>query len=150
VPGNVTVLEGDALDLDWQRSAQLTAHSSLMVIGNIPYQITSPLIEKALEPPLPAVIVFLVQKEVADRVTAAPGIEGLRRPVGGSAVSGRPWASRPKSSSPARKRLGRAGRIRWCCARTGGSAAAVGAVFEALEEFNSGELDDRTVLVLNA
>jgi 16S rRNA (adenine1518-N6/adenine1519-N6)-dimethyltransferase len=69
----VTVLAGDALDLNWQRSAQLTAHSSLKVIGNIPYQITSPLIEKALEPPLPAVIVFLVQKEVADRVTAAPG-----------------------------------------------------------------------------
>jgi 16S rRNA (adenine1518-N6/adenine1519-N6)-dimethyltransferase len=73
LPGNVTVLAGDALDLNWQRSAQLTAHSSLKVIGNIPYQITSPLIEKALEPPLPAVIVFLVQKEVADRVTAAPG-----------------------------------------------------------------------------
>jgi hypothetical protein len=34
--------------------------------------------------------------------------------------------------------------------RANGSAAAVGAVFEALEEFNSGELDDRTVLVLNA
>jgi sigma-B regulation protein RsbU (phosphoserine phosphatase) len=34
--------------------------------------------------------------------------------------------------------------------RAQGSAAAVAAVFEALEEFNSGELDDRTVLVLNA
>jgi 16S rRNA (adenine1518-N6/adenine1519-N6)-dimethyltransferase len=69
----VTVLEGDALVMDWHRSVQLTAHSSLKIIGNIPYQITSPLIEKALEPPLPAVIVFLVQKEVAERVTAAPG-----------------------------------------------------------------------------
>jgi sigma-B regulation protein RsbU (phosphoserine phosphatase) len=34
--------------------------------------------------------------------------------------------------------------------RANGSAAAVGAVFETLEEFNSGDLDDRTVLVLNA
>jgi sigma-B regulation protein RsbU (phosphoserine phosphatase) len=34
--------------------------------------------------------------------------------------------------------------------RAQGSAAAVRAVFAALEEFNSGELDDRTVLVLNA
>ena len=34
--------------------------------------------------------------------------------------------------------------------RAQGSAAAVAAVFAALEEFNSGELDDRTVLVLNA
>jgi 16S rRNA (adenine1518-N6/adenine1519-N6)-dimethyltransferase len=73
LPGNVTVLEADALDLHWHRSAQRTAHSALKIIGNIPYQITSPLIEKALEPPLPAVIVFLVQKEVAERVTAAPG-----------------------------------------------------------------------------
>jgi serine phosphatase RsbU (regulator of sigma subunit) len=34
--------------------------------------------------------------------------------------------------------------------RVAGSAAAVTAVFQALEEFNGGELDDRTVLVLNA
>src|SRR2546427_5707484 len=31
------------------------------VIGNIPYAITSPLLEKALTPPLPERIVFLVQ-----------------------------------------------------------------------------------------
>ncbi|MFL5634926.1 MAG: rRNA adenine N-6-methyltransferase family protein, partial [Gemmatimonadaceae bacterium] len=43
------------------------------VFGNIPYYITSPLIEKALTPPLPERIVFLVQREVADRLAAAPG-----------------------------------------------------------------------------
>src|SRR2546427_440168 len=43
------------------------------VIGNIPYAITSPLIEKALTPPLPERIVFLVQAEVADRAAAPPG-----------------------------------------------------------------------------
>ena len=43
------------------------------VVGNIPYNITSPLIEKALTPPLPARIVFLVQLEVAQRIAAAPG-----------------------------------------------------------------------------
>jgi 16S rRNA (adenine1518-N6/adenine1519-N6)-dimethyltransferase len=64
---HVTVLEGDALEHDWHQS------SPSKIIGNIPYNITSPLIEKALEPPLPSVIVFLVQKEVAERVTAAPG-----------------------------------------------------------------------------
>ena len=46
-----------------------------LVAGNIPYNITSPLIDKALAPPRPARIVFLVQKEVADRVGAAPGGE---------------------------------------------------------------------------
>ena len=44
-----------------------------VVAGNIPYYITSPLIDKALTPPLPRCVVFLVQAEVADRMAAAPG-----------------------------------------------------------------------------
>jgi 16S rRNA (adenine1518-N6/adenine1519-N6)-dimethyltransferase len=67
LPGNVTVIEGDALEIDWHQPFPSK------IIGNIPYNITSPLIEKALTPPLPGVIVFLVQKEVAERVTATPG-----------------------------------------------------------------------------
>jgi 16S rRNA (adenine1518-N6/adenine1519-N6)-dimethyltransferase len=65
----VKLIEGDALDLDWH--AQVP--SSFLLAGNIPYNITSPLLDKALLPPLPRRIVFLVQKEVADRVTASPG-----------------------------------------------------------------------------
>ena len=65
----VTVVEADALDADWHA----LAGPQFLVAGNIPYNITSPLIDKALEPPLPERIVFLVQKEVADRVTARPG-----------------------------------------------------------------------------
>jgi 16S rRNA (adenine1518-N6/adenine1519-N6)-dimethyltransferase len=64
-----TVVEGDALELDWHA----LAGSGALISGNIPYNITSPLIDKALTPPRPPRIVFLVQKEVADRVTAAPG-----------------------------------------------------------------------------
>lgn len=74
IPGNVTVVAQDALKLDWH--TLLPPPSSLRgfkVTGNIPYQITSPLIEKALTPPLPSVIVFLVQREVADRLAASPG-----------------------------------------------------------------------------
>ena len=69
-PG-VDVREGDALDFDWH--TLVPAGTRLLVTGNIPYNITSPLIDKALLPPRPKRIVFLVQKEVADRVTAAPG-----------------------------------------------------------------------------
>jgi 16S rRNA (adenine1518-N6/adenine1519-N6)-dimethyltransferase len=65
----VTVVEGDALDLEWHALAGPAA----LVAGNIPYNITSPLLDKALTPPRPPRIVFLVQKEVADRVTAEPG-----------------------------------------------------------------------------
>lgn len=62
---NLTVLEGDALRLEWPRVPK--------VVGNIPYYITSPLIDKALTPPLPERVVFLVQAEVADRLAAQPG-----------------------------------------------------------------------------
>ena len=63
------IVEGDALESDWRA----LAGPHFLVAGNIPYNITSPLIDKALEPPRPARIVFLVQLEVAERVTAAPG-----------------------------------------------------------------------------
>jgi 16S rRNA (adenine1518-N6/adenine1519-N6)-dimethyltransferase len=66
------LVEADALELDWHALAP-PGGLRLLVTGNIPYNITSPLIDKALLPPRPARIVFLVQKEVADRVTAAAG-----------------------------------------------------------------------------
>lgn len=61
------VVTGDALELDWH------SYGAAKVIGNIPFYITSPLIDKALRPPLPERIVFLVQNEVADRMAAEPG-----------------------------------------------------------------------------
>ena len=63
------IIEADALEADWHE----LAGPRFLVAGNIPYNITSPLIDKALEPPPPARIVFLVQKEVAERVTAIAG-----------------------------------------------------------------------------
>ena len=66
-----TIVEADALEADWHT----IAGPEFLVAGNIPYNITSPLIDKALAPPRPRRIVFLVQKEVADRVGAAPGSE---------------------------------------------------------------------------
>jgi len=79
--GNVTVVEGDALKLSWRALVETSPanpqspirNSQLKVVGNIPYAITSPLIEKALTPPLPERIVFLIQAEVADRLAARPG-----------------------------------------------------------------------------
>jgi 16S rRNA (adenine1518-N6/adenine1519-N6)-dimethyltransferase len=69
----VRLVEGDALELDWH---VIMGPGPFLVAGNIPYQITSPLLDKALTPPRPRRIVFLVQKEVADRLTAAPGSDG--------------------------------------------------------------------------
>lgn len=41
--------------------------------GNIPYNITTPILFHALEPPRPTRAVFLVQREVAERLVAEPG-----------------------------------------------------------------------------
>jgi 16S rRNA (adenine1518-N6/adenine1519-N6)-dimethyltransferase len=68
VPG-VAIVEADALEVDWHA----LAGPRFLVAGNIPYNITSPLIDKALTPPPPQRIVFLVQKEVAERVVAGAG-----------------------------------------------------------------------------
>ncbi|HKV71858.1 MAG TPA: 16S rRNA (adenine(1518)-N(6)/adenine(1519)-N(6))-dimethyltransferase RsmA [Gemmatimonadales bacterium] len=75
--GLVAIVAGDALEADWHRLLPIPNPESpippFAVAGNIPYNITSPLLEKALTPPLPRVIVFLVQKEVADRIASPPG-----------------------------------------------------------------------------
>jgi 16S rRNA (adenine1518-N6/adenine1519-N6)-dimethyltransferase len=75
---NVTVVARDALAVDWHEVAAVPAGASgpvagYRLAGNIPYNITSPLIDKALGPPRPVLVAFLVQREVADRVAAAPG-----------------------------------------------------------------------------
>jgi len=72
----VEIVDGDALRVDWP--ALINPQSAISIpqwklIGNIPYNITTPLIEKALTPPLPTRIVFLVQLEVAQRAAAPPG-----------------------------------------------------------------------------
>jgi 16S rRNA (adenine1518-N6/adenine1519-N6)-dimethyltransferase len=67
------IVEGDALELDWREAAGAGAGESILVTGNIPYNITTPLLDRALAPPRPTRIVFLVQKEVADRLAAPPG-----------------------------------------------------------------------------
>lgn len=71
---NVEMVVGDILRFDWQR---VILHSAfdihhLKVIGNIPYYITTPIIELALRR-RPALVVLLVQEEVADRIVSPPG-----------------------------------------------------------------------------
>ncbi len=72
LPG-LALIEGDALEVDWPSALGLEPGERWQIIGNIPYNLTSPLIDKALAPPRPARVVFLVQREVADRLGAEPG-----------------------------------------------------------------------------
>lgn len=65
------IVEGDFLDTDIR---SLTGPDFLL-IGNVPYYITTPILFRALEPPIPRRSVFLVQREVADRLVAGAGTE---------------------------------------------------------------------------
>lgn len=66
---NTEVVEGDALRIDWSRFTP-----PFKVCGNIPYNLTSPLLERVVAlAPRPACVVFLVQAEVADRLGSAAG-----------------------------------------------------------------------------
>jgi 16S rRNA (adenine1518-N6/adenine1519-N6)-dimethyltransferase len=66
--GRLTVVEADVLSTD------LSQWGPVSVAGNLPYYITSPVLEKVLNlGSLLKLGVFLVQKEVADRLTADPG-----------------------------------------------------------------------------
>jgi 16S rRNA (adenine1518-N6/adenine1519-N6)-dimethyltransferase len=72
-PDKVTVVEQDILNFKFAEAAA-TAGSRLRVAGNLPYYITSPILLKlAFSHAALDVAVLMVQREVADRVTAAPG-----------------------------------------------------------------------------
>jgi 16S rRNA (adenine1518-N6/adenine1519-N6)-dimethyltransferase len=68
---NVEIVEGDFLDADLRD----VAGEDFLLIGNVPYNITTPIVFRALEPPIPRRSVFLVQREVAERMAAAEDTE---------------------------------------------------------------------------
>ena len=67
--GNVDVIERDVLEVDLAE----VAGSEFLLAGNVPYYITTPILFHALEPPRPVRAVYLVQREVAERIVAPPG-----------------------------------------------------------------------------
>ena len=70
---NVTVVRRDVLEFDFA-AAEKDAGQSLLVVGNLPYYITSPiLLRLAARAAALDQAVLMVQREVADRVTARPG-----------------------------------------------------------------------------
>lgn len=78
-PGRLTIVEGDALQLD---------HRSLVsgpvrVVANLPYNIATPLLTGWLEtepwPPWFKSLTLMFQKEVAERIVAQPGSKAYGR-----------------------------------------------------------------------
>ncbi len=73
VPGaGVTVVEGDAMTLDW--SAVLGGHDHWTLVANLPYNVATPLVCDLLdEVPTIERMLVMVQREVAERFVADPG-----------------------------------------------------------------------------
>ena len=66
------VVEGDVLA---QPIASLVHDEEFVLAGNVPYYITTPILFHALAAPRAARAVYLVQREVAERVVAREGAE---------------------------------------------------------------------------
>ncbi|MDE2213092.1 MAG: ribosomal RNA small subunit methyltransferase A [Patescibacteria group bacterium] len=68
--GRLTLIEGDALEIDVEKLG--LKNGKYTIVANIPYYITGALLEKFLsQPPRPKTLVFLMQKEVAERIAKA-------------------------------------------------------------------------------
>ena len=67
--GNVLIAEADVL----QVSLGELAAGPYVLVGNVPYYITTPILFHALAPPRADRSVYLVQREVAQRLVARPG-----------------------------------------------------------------------------
>lgn len=73
-PGRLSIIAGDALEFD---GARLAEHAPLRIVANLPYNIATPLLIGWLTaepwPPWYDRMVLMFQREVAERIVAAPG-----------------------------------------------------------------------------
>ncbi|MGL4818666.1 MAG: 16S rRNA (adenine(1518)-N(6)/adenine(1519)-N(6))-dimethyltransferase RsmA [Bacilli bacterium] len=73
---NVTVLNQDILEANVEQEIQnhLAGYDEIVVVANLPYYVTTPILLKLLHGNLPITrYVVMMQKEVADRISAIPG-----------------------------------------------------------------------------
>ncbi|WP_108397788.1 16S rRNA (adenine(1518)-N(6)/adenine(1519)-N(6))-dimethyltransferase RsmA [Devosia submarina] len=72
-PGRLTVISGDAMEIDYQ----LLAEGRTRIIANLPYNIATPLLTGWLTldpwPPFFESLTLMFQREVAERICAKPG-----------------------------------------------------------------------------
>ena len=91
-PGRLTVVQADALTFDYRA---LKDASPLRIVANLPYNIATPLLTGWLSvepwPPWWESLTLMFQREVAERIVAAPG----RKDFGRLAVLAQ-WRTRPK------------------------------------------------------
>jgi 16S rRNA (adenine1518-N6/adenine1519-N6)-dimethyltransferase len=70
----VRIEEGDALTIDWP--ALLGTEPGWAMVSNLPYNVATPLVVRVLETaPMVERLLVMVQREVGERLAAAPGTE---------------------------------------------------------------------------
>ncbi|MBN8487171.1 MAG: 16S rRNA (adenine(1518)-N(6)/adenine(1519)-N(6))-dimethyltransferase RsmA [Burkholderiales bacterium] len=77
---DLDVIESDVLKVDWRALAARLGGQRLRVVGNLPYNISSPILFHLL--PVADMVEdqhFMLQKEVVDRMAAAPGSKAYGR-----------------------------------------------------------------------
>ena len=70
VPANVTILEQDVLETDL---APLVDAGPVRVAGNLPYNVSTPILFRLLRAPGVTDATLMLQREVVDRILAKPG-----------------------------------------------------------------------------
>ncbi|ANU09325.1 dimethyladenosine transferase [Planococcus antarcticus DSM 14505] len=73
---NISIVHADILKTDVQAAidSELAGYDDIVVVANLPYYVTTPIILKLLLEKLPIRgMVVMLQKEVAERITAKPG-----------------------------------------------------------------------------
>jgi 16S rRNA (adenine1518-N6/adenine1519-N6)-dimethyltransferase len=77
LPSNVSIVAGDVLEVDLLTAlASIGDSTALRIAGNLPYNISSPILFKLLELQRKRVVFdasLMLQREVADRILAQPG-----------------------------------------------------------------------------
>lgn len=71
---DITLLTGDILDFDFAGTTERYGVNRLVVVGNIPYNVTSPLVRLlTVERERVSRCLLMVQSEVGDRIASEPG-----------------------------------------------------------------------------
>ncbi|MEI9424624.1 16S rRNA (adenine(1518)-N(6)/adenine(1519)-N(6))-dimethyltransferase RsmA [Mesorhizobium sp. Cs1299R1N1] len=82
-PGRLEVISGDALKTDFAALASGTGHAPVRIVANLPYNIGTELLVRWLTvadwPPFYASMTLMFQREVAQRIVAAPDSDAYGR-----------------------------------------------------------------------
>lgn len=74
--GQLNLIESDVLCIDYP---QLLGNETWRVFGNLPYNISTPILFRLIAQPQIDEMIFMLQKEVVERMTATPGNKNYGR-----------------------------------------------------------------------